>query len=939
MNNLSFEDFQKQTCKDLTKSKLPLAKTNIKLPVIAEVKPDTVEIAKEKTDENNIKQTNSEIQSKLDEAKKQNGLIEKLADIIKSKFNFGANSKQIQTLIDENKTDEEINSQIKKYRSSQENIAQTVGDVTSGAASISVFFFIKQFIQKNVAKFYTIKYSNNKDDIENLKKALPKSLTSLLNKIEKKSTAIIPALIIATIVGGVVKKTLLKLNRIGTKQYKADTKDLTDKKEIKKAKKLASKNKRNANFRNFVSGAINGLTAPLMVPLGAFGAPIYVAVNSLNKYIIANREDRGQKSIKGYIENLKASSLTHAIGAIGLLIPAIKSGKFNTTFDKNISKVIEKLKKAQLSEINTGTTYQQLEEIIFKDEKIDEIVNVEKFKELLQKQNPDLDISNLKEEEIVQKQIQALIDENIFAVKFKQIQMEDNDKLTEGLKERCPVTYSKDEVIQKLKATFGDKYEYVSSCGAGTVAETYIIQDKQSGKQYCIKMLKKGMDKTKIDSDYQKFLAMLENSDKTSEEKEFLIKNAQNIYESIVQEIDLKNEMNAANELAKVTKKAKVVKGIEVKDNIYVMEKADGISLETLTNYIKGSDRIEWIEWNIKRCQEQIECYSKLDENPYYTWYSDQINKYEKELNYYLEQKQELKKLEKEIGKIEKEEATKLLEAYQEVLVEQFSKVNEKGKIIHGDIHPGNIFIDVKALREGKKDFLTLIDTGNTINQGKEQAVRFLNLSKYINNADYENITNFVLEGAKLPEGMTKEQAQKAISDEIKKAFFDTETHIGYMNNDTLFNITDNAMQKLNIIPSDAQASLTKAKASAERSQKKLEDIFSNALGKQLEDKFKERLGEDAGIEDIRKNFGFVAGQTTKAGADMAKTHAKYPLKKSIQERKNLSLLSPKERIKIKKSKTTPKKNSEDYLTYFIKQGKASKEEKNKITIEDILGL
>ena len=77
-----------------------------------------------------------------------------------------------------------------------------------------------------------------------------------------------------------------------------------------------------------------------------------------------------------------------------------------------------------------------------------------------------------------------------------------------------------------------------------------------------------------------------------------------------------------------------------------------------------------------------------------------------------------------------------MLERYQDIIVEQFSEVSEDGKIIHGDIHPGNIFIDIKGLKEGRTDFFTLIDTGNTIVQDKATALRFLNLSHYIENAD-----------------------------------------------------------------------------------------------------------------------------------------------------------------------------------------------------------
>ena len=51
--------------------------------------------------------------------------------------------------------------------------------------------------------------------------------------------------------------------------------------------------------------------------------------------------------------------------------------------------------------------------------------------------------------------------------------------------------------------------------------------------------------------------------------------------------------MESAQKLAKITKEAFVVKPMEVKDNIYVMEKANGISLKTLEDvvYLESSKK------------------------------------------------------------------------------------------------------------------------------------------------------------------------------------------------------------------------------------------------------------------------------------------------------------------------------------------------------------
>ena len=284
--------------------------------------------------------------------------------------------------------------------------------------------------------------------------------------------------------------------------------------------------------------------------------------------------------------------------------------------------------------------------------------------------------------------------------------------------------------------------------------------------------------------------------------------------------------------------------------------------------------------------------------------YEAQVKDYEKKLKDY-DKFVELDKL--GLGELSEKEVEKMLGAYQNVIVEQFSKVDKNGKIIHGDIHPGNIFIDVPALKAGKKDFFTLIDTGNTIKQSQESAMRFLNLSNYIKNADYENIADFVLEGASLPEGLTKGKAKEEIIEELKKAFFDNKTYTGPLSNDNILNITDGIMQKLNIIPADTQGNLMKSKTSSLQSMEEFWEAFRQALVKRIE-----------GIEDEKEIMKKLFGMLKKFG----KNKLKYPVKQTMQERKNLLKLTPKDKMKLTKSKSTPAKNSLDYLTYIIKQAK-----------------
>ena len=729
----------------------------------------------------------------------------------------------------------------------------------------------------------------------------------------------------------------MKINRIGSKEFKPEIdKEAMSKKEIKQIKKQNKKERKRANRRNFFSGAINGLTTPILSVLGAVGAPIYVAVNSLNRYFIGTREDKGKKSLKGYIENLKTSTITHIASAIAIAIPAVQKGKFNKTFEKNLDKTLEKLKKSQLNEnlAKGKTSYEQLEEILFGDEKISKIMN-------------DKSLST-------PEKIQLLTEENLFAVKFKQINS-NSDDLARALKTDCPQTRTLEETQSLIDKAFGKKYKVEKCVGVGTVAETYLV--KEGDKEFCIKMLKSGITAEKIKADEKKFIDIINALEgKTPQEKEFLIANVKNIAQGVLAEVDLGNEMKAAQELAKVTKKAKLVKPITVKDGLYLMEKADGVSLSDFCNFnVFKRDLSDWRTGKVrdksyfeeqlkeaqKNLQDTIDMRAELEAKigtADAAWYGG-----DNELRKYIDRsysisycENEIKKAQESLKKYDKfielqklgiddlteEQAKRMLESYQDILVEQFSEVSKNGKIIHGDIHPGNIFIDIKALKDGKNDFFTLIDTGNTIIQDKATAMRFLNLSHYVKNADYENIADFVLEGATLPKGIEKSTARGKIIEELKKAFFDDKTHTGRITNDNILALTDGIMQKLNIIPADTQGNLIKSKTSAIQSLKAFADSYTQTLINKFEEKY-----EDAGQAQI----GNAVRDLMITGGKIGKTKFRLPIVQQLQERKNLALLSPVEKIKFKKSPSAPAKNSEEYLTYLLKQSRKSASE---ITLE-----
>ena len=964
-NFVSFDDFKKSTFGKNSNAKVFDTNQNIQT-----VNPSSDSL---KTNADSF-----ELQEKLNVAKKQNGLIEKLADKFKSVTGFGMSSKKIEEEINNNVSKEVAEKDIKKYRSQQENTAQTVGDIASCGASLTVFYAMKQYLQKLFAKHYVLNketISTIAEDISaDMKNAGQKKLPfdDFIKNADKKTYLfiLIPTLI-AGIVGGFVKKNLLKLNRIGTSQYKPEIKSEMDDSEIKEAKKAAKKSKKSANRRNKWSGRINGLLAPVTMLAGGYGSVLYVALNSLNRYFIGTREDIGNKNISSYIEFLKSSPITNSVGGLAIFLPAFLKGKSNKIFETNLSKAVEKLKASKLKPLDSyKTTYSQLEDIMFSDVEVEKILN-------------DSSLS-------VSQKIDKLTECNIFAVKFKQINAA-NDKLTEALKSECPPSRTVEQAQRILVEKGLSNYTIVGNkpLGVGTIAETYLAKT-ESGEEVCIKMLKEGITREKIQADLESFIEMIQSKQDISDaKKEFLIKNAKSIAEGVLQEVDFNNEMAAAKELAKVTKVANVVKPIEVKSNIYVMEKAKGVNLADFSLYMKGdnyygkhsldelqkhikaiSDSVSRISDDIKYYYANIEKYNELTKqypelsnvrynaedilrdyhdkdaaidmcekmNNILSTYAYAIKKELVELKgiealkYKLESKTaELRELnkyfelrqDKNFASIDSDLVKKMLLGYQDVLVEQFNKVEANGRVIHGDIHPGNIFIDLEALKKGDKKFFTLIDTGNTIKQNPDAAMRFLSLSKYIENADTESIVDFVLDGAKLPEGLTKEQARTKVLERLNTIFFDDKTELDEVTTSSLLGITDGIMQELKIIPAETQGQLIKAKRSANRSMLKFLGTFFEQKSQDMMENI-DIDSENLKIINKRKILSLYR--------DMIKSVRAYPKKQKLQEKRNLLL--PNAKIISAGSKNIPNKNSEEYLTYYLKQGYSKADKLN--TAENI---
>lgn len=851
---------------------------------------------------------------------KKNGLIERLYNGIKNLTGLGIGSKKAEQAIEKAEsgeiTEEEARKTIDRYRKSQQSSAQAMGDVLSIGASGMTFFSIRKWLKMGGAKAVI-----NKKYYENLEKRVP-SLDKKFNDKwlkygESKTKAGMTAMAIAALAGAFTKYFVLKFNRIGSqdKVKKKDYNNLAtpmDNAQYKYDKKARKREKRKESWHNFLSGAINGLTMPITMLGGAIvGIPAYFATNSLNRYFVGNTTE-DKKSFQGYVENLKDDALLHTAVVGATVVPMVKKAKFHNVFDKNIVKAANRLKDVTLnpSEYIGKSTFDELDEILMNSESVKKITK-----------------SGLTLEE----QVKQLSEENIFAVKFKQIK-NDGSELTNALKEDCPPTrchlkgdgsWDLTKIQDYVKKNLGN-YEIKQCLGVGTVAETYLAKGPD-GKEVCLKVLKEGIDAEKIAKDKKKFIDIINNLDPsqyTKEQKEYFIKNIDDLADGIAKEVDFENELKAAKELAKHTKVANVVNGLEVKNGIYVMERAKGISLQSLVDLNTAYQLREAItksgKKDIKISKYHLPEGSKLEkllkDKKDYDSIMNALNNY-------------IKKVESRTpgladSKLTVDDYRFMVYEYQQVLIEQFNKVDKNGKVLHADIHPGNIFIDIEKLKNRKKvsgiantvsgqlgyrkpeRIFTLIDTGNTINQTMEQALDSINLTSYVSSGNYKDLAKYVVKGCKGDK--TEAQMAEIMEKELHDLFLDDKTYIGKLDNEKLLSISSNIMRKHGVLPSDTQLNLTKARQSANNSRDALLDDFGYLL-----------------LKDYDFNSGGdILKAVTKAGAEVLSMKNQYDKMISAQEKQNLLQMTQEQIKKHKKNPNMPAKNSEDYLFYRLKRSK-----------------
>lgn len=848
----------------------------------------------------------SAVRDEFIKIKKNNGLVGKFYNFLKNKTNFGTGSKSVEKEIDKFEKgeikEEQLNEKISQYKISQENAVQSTGDVAAGAVTISSYFLANKYIKNLRAQ---IELDALPQAIRDIKK-YPEGkryqrYIQAENIVKSKSKTMLIMLPLLALAGGITKWVYGKVERTGSKEYKVNKKAYTDKKEYKAEKKKARKAKRKANFKNFATGALNGMLAPVTALAGGIvGVPAYLLATTGLRYA-SSKNDGKDKSFNDFTKSLKDNAAVNTLTAAAIAVPSIKKAHYNKVFDINLDKVVQKLKghELQLPDLpSSKSAYQELEDLMLNSESIKKILKPE----------------NYIEERTLESDITKLTDENIFAVKFLQIKnsgflsgYNPYREISEALRESCPPTRTIEQAQQHINKLWGsDDYQVSKLLGVGTIAETYLAKDK-SGKEVCIKVLKEGINGEKIARDKEKFIKLIKGDtpeNQLTDNQKYLIRNLNDLAEGISKEVDFINEMNAAKELKKFTKTADVVVPMEAKQGIYVMEKAPGISVKTLVDYYE--------------CERHIKCLSKWSkEKPDNKWCEEEIQKLKEKIEKIKERSPEFEAFDMKPSQIKK-----LLKTYIDLQVEQFSKVDKNGKVIHADIHPGNIFINLEALKSGKGKLFTLIDTGNTITLSKEQSLASLKVVGFIKNGNTKDLSNIVLEDAILPQGLTRDKAAELIENDLKKFFFDNETKIQSMNMETFFVLSENIMRKYNIIPNNTQLNLNKAKISAKNSFTDLIDSF-----------FEKKYGDKDWSTSSKAE---MAAAISRAMADGADIGLKMTSAQTMQESKNLFQMTWKEAMKFLRNKNMLKTNSEEYLTYKMKQNMQGPKIKEEEILEKI---
>lgn len=625
-----------------------------------------------------------DLTDKKDKITRRQGLIGKGFDGAKSAIGVGRNSKKATQMIEDFKAGKidynTANKDLDDFQYTQRDATELALDTATGLGAFGAYSAVKKW-----AKF-----------------ASP-FLTGVKLKFDVSKAAGGIGTAVALLTGMSIKPTLRFIDRIYLKR-----------KEKKDNKTF---------WKDTLTGSIDGALAPVAVLKGAIlGIPLVMGENALQRYMFVKTDDK--KSTKDFLDKQKDNLAVKAV-ATGAI--AYKARKLHTSlgsWDKAIEKALKNVKDLKpFEKASVDSDFEMLQS------KAQLLLNDQKFV-------TDIFAS----EKSVEEKMRLIEEKNIFLPKFIQtipenvLGMLGKEEINFGafklntkeistiitrFKSDCPQSRTVKEAQDFISKTYGDKYTIINdnALGVGTVAETFLAKNNSTGEEVVIKMLKKGMSAEKIENDRKAFIELVKaNSTDEKDKTDFTVRKINSLFDAWSKEIDLSKEMEATQILGKNARNYHAVKPIEVKNNIYVMEKAPGI-----------------------------------------------------QFNEFIDQ------MMKENKKLSPNEVINLMRNYFQVFFEQLLSVPPKGqKVMHADPHPGNIFINLK---DKEKPF-TFIDTGNVLRYTPEEAIdNALNHLDYLI-GNTKGIAKSLLRNASLPEGMTEDKALELVTKGLNEKVYNGHTNL-----------------------------------------------------------------------------------------------------------------------------------------------------------------
>lgn len=427
--------------------------------------------------------------------------------------------------------------------------------------------------------------------------------------------------------------------------------------------------------------------------------------------------------------------------------------------------------------------------------------------------------------------------------------LKDLQAIIQRIKSNCPKSREISDAQNMLDKAFPSaNYKIEKLLGVGSIAESYLAKSA-NGDEVVIKIVKEHFfNGDKIAKDKAKTLNKIEmrakddwsfaskQTIKSKERKQYDIEQVNNMYKVWGDEIDLTMEATSAKEIGNQANRFKPVKVIDSSKNIFIMEKAQGVQMDS----------------------------SKLAEE----W--------------------------KKSGLTE-DDFTSFVEDYVRVYCEQLFSLPKSGKkVVQSDPHGGNILVDVSKIKDiakGEKP-ITIIDYGNTTKTERKEAIKnlFNHIDYLVGNTDA--IAKAMLEGANFGSN-NKSEISNRLSEALKNEIYNVDTKIDIDNPVKIFSTVNSFcldfMQKNNVIPNASHINQMKAEETYVISNlgclKNIAEVcgydLKKAVNKEkiiglLKDEMTKAVQDSAKYEpsltlnEIRKRYKFFVNNTEEALTSLA---------------------------------------------------------------------